>query len=425
MVYFENILKARHIKHLLIFLLALLVSFLRVEKEEEYLSDDLGSGSLVVFVEGVPQADDRGIKVKVRLLDGEIPELYGKIGYLTLFGAEDIPSKSFEVFGHVKVHNGRIFISSSWKDVKKIILLGETQRDKLIKRMEEKIEDKDVEALLLSYLFGASQDVMSFEYQASFWRTGLLHILVVSGFHLTLIALILRYLLPGIYGFFLALFGVSWYAFFIVPMDPPVLRAYLMLLFAILIRLLDRRPDYLSLLFFSGSVILFLYPEYLTSYSFWLSFIATLYLILSGTNIDDIKSSVPERFHPIFLSFWSSFFAFLGTASIVSTFSLTTPTSVIFTPIVGILFVPFTAYGILELLTFFSLPSFPLEYLGKAILSSVSLLSYMSFTLNTPLSVKEAIFITLLSAPMLYFLKNWWKLLAGVPLMPFLLRSLL
>jgi competence protein ComEC len=417
--------KGRHVKHVLLFFLVLLVSFLRIEKDREYLPDDLGSGSLMVSVEGVPQEDERGLKVKVKLLGGDMPEVYGKVGYLTLFGAGDVPSRNFEVFGHVKVHNGKVFISSSWKDIKRIILVGESLRDKLIKRMEEKIKDTEVKALLLSYLFGAAQDVMPFEYQASFWRTGLLHLLVVSGFHLTLIALILKHLLPGRYGFFLALLGVSWYAFFVVPMDPPVLRAYLMLLFAILIKLLDRRPDYLSLLFFSGYVILSLYPEYLTSYSFWLSFSATLYLILSGMNTNGIKNSMSERFYPIFISFWSTFFAFLGTASIVSTLSLTTPASVLFTPIVGLLFVPFTAYGILEVLTFFSLPSFPLEWLGKAILSSVSLLSYVSLTVNTPLSVEEAVLITLLSAFMLYFLKNWWKLLAGVSFMPFLLRSLL
>lgn len=417
--------KGRHVKHLLLFFLVLLVSFLRIEKDREYIPDDLGGGSVVVSVEGVPQEDERGLKVKVKFLGGDLPELYGKVGYLTLFGAEDLPSRRFEVFGHIKAHNGKIFISSSWKDVKKIILVGESQRDKLIKRMEEKIKDASVKALVLSYLFGTAQDVMFLEYQASFWRTGLLHLLVVSGSHLTLTALILRYLLPGRYGFFLALLGVSWYAFFVVPMDPPVLRAYLMLLFAVLIKLLDGRPDYLNLLFFSGCVILFLYPEYLTSYSFWLSFSATLYLILSIMNMESIKNSMPKVFYPVFVSFWSSFFAFLGTASIVSTFSLTTPASVLFTPILGILFVPFTAYGILELLTFFSLPSFPLEWLGKAILSSVNLLSYMSPTVNTPLSVEEAILITPLSAFMLYFLKDWWKLLAGVPIMPFLLRSLL
>ncbi|MGB9874239.1 MAG: ComEC/Rec2 family competence protein, partial [Hydrogenobacter sp.] len=179
--------KGRHIKHLLLFFLVLLVSFLRIEKDKEYLPDDLGSGSLVVSVEGVPQGDERGIKVKVKLLGGDIPELYRRVGYLTLFGADDLPSRRFEVFGHVKVHNGKIFISSSWRDVKKIILVGESQRDKLIKRMEEKIKDANVKSLVLSYLFGTAQDVMSFEYQASFWRTGLLHLLVVSGFHLTLI----------------------------------------------------------------------------------------------------------------------------------------------------------------------------------------------------------------------------------------------
>ena len=416
----------RHLKQLALFFVAIIIAFLRLEWGKKQDPDDLGKGRLVLTVEGVPHVEANRLKVRVRVLSGDFSKTYGKTGYLTLFGAEGMPSESFEVLGKVKLNNGRVFIYASYKDIKSLVFTRKSVRELFMQRVEERVKDQEVKGLVFSYLFGESQDILPFEYQASFLSTGLLHLLVVSGAHLTLIAIILRFLLPGVYGLLLSLVGVSLYTFFIVPPDPPVLRAYIMILMALLIKLSYHRPDYLSLLLFSACVLLFLFPEYLYSYSFWLSFVATLYIVLALRHTDKIKEAISsENLYRVFMSFWTSFFAFFGTCSIVATFSLMTPLSILFTPLLSFPFLLFTAYGVLELLTFFSLPSFPLELLGKLILKLVSLFSFAGFTLNVPISVFQAVFLSAVGGLLLYFLKDWWKLLAVLPTVLFLLPLLL
>lgn len=414
--------EGRHLKHLVLFLVVLTISFFRVERDKEYLQEDFGKAKVLVLVEGLPSVEAGRLKVRVKIIGGDLPEIYDKTGYLTLFGAEDLPSKTFEVLGRVRLAYGKVFINASYKDIKKLVFTRESIRELLMRRVDERIQDQEIKALVFSYLFGESQEILPFEYQTAFWQTGLLHILVVSGFHLSLVALILRFLLPGRYGFILSLIGISFYSFFVVPLDPPVLRAYIMIFFAFLILLIYRRPDYLSLLFLSGSIILLIFPEYLSSYSFWLSFVATLYLILANVNVDGIKKSFPSRHHYyIFMSFWGSLFATLSTSNIVATFSYITPLGIVFTPLVSMIFIPFTAYGILGLFTFFSLPTFPLELFGKIILNLVSIISHISFTLNASLSVETAIFLNITGGVLLYFLKDWWKVLVVFLNVPFLL----
>lgn len=416
----------RHLKQLALFFVAILIAFLRLEGGQKQDPDDLGKGRLVLTAEGVPNVEANRLKVRVRVLGGDFSKTYGKTGYLTLFGAESIPSKSFEVLGKVKLNNGRVFIYASYKDIKSLVFTGKSIRGLFMQRVEERVKDQEVKGLVFSYLFGESQEVLPFEYQASFFSTGLLHLLVVSGAHLTLIAIILRFLLPGVYGLLLSLVGVSLYTFFIVPPDPPVLRAYIMIFMALLIKLSYHRPDYLSLLLFSACVLLFLFPDYVSSYSFWLSFMATLYIVLALRHTEKIKEAISsENLYRVFMSFWTSFFAFFGTCSIVATFSLITPVGILLTPLLSLPFLLFTAYGVLELLTFFSLPSFPLEVLGKLILKLVSLFSFAGFTLNVPISVFQAVFLSAVGCLLLYFLKDWWKLLAVLPTVLFLLPLLL
>ena len=229
---------------------------------------------------------------------------------------------------------------------------------------------------------------------------------MVSGGHLSLLALMLRFLAPYRLGLWLALLGVSFYALLLVPSEPPVLRAYLMILASILLLLYGERPNLLGILFVSGGVILLLFPEYVSSYSFWLSFCATLYILLSLRD--------PPRKDVVFLSFWVSFFAFLGTMPILSLFSFSAPFSILLTPLLSVPFLAFTFYGFLNMLTFFSLPGFPLEVMGRFINTSVMFFSDFAPMLFFNFSLWEAVLSLSLGAVLLYFLTSkdgkscWW-----------------
>jgi competence protein ComEC len=224
---------------ILFFLLSLILAVPR--SYDPYLyEEDLGEGRLILRVEGVGEISEKGFSARVKVLGGDFPEIYEKTAFLRVYGAEDVPSKYLEVYGKVRVREGRIFISATYKDVA-FANVPPSLRDRLAKRLEDKIKDQEVRALALAYFLGEDQSVVPMRVQSAFLTTGLVHLLVVSGGHLSLLALMLRFLAPYRLGLWLALLGVSFYALLLVPSEPPVLRAYLMILASILLAFVWRK----------------------------------------------------------------------------------------------------------------------------------------------------------------------------------------
>ena len=395
-----DVIKIRHVIALTILILSLLLAHFRQDKHPDV---DLGNALLIVRVLEVRDLSD-SLEFYAKVLESSIVDLQGKKVKVRLYGAQSIPSKTFELNGYVKIRNNRIYVNASYMDIVRIIPTSPSLRERIIERVEEKIEDEETQRLFKTFILGESMDILNLSTQANFYTTGLVHLLVVSGFHVGIVSLFLRFLLPGRYGLYIALLGVFLYSFFVVPTEPPVLRACLMIGMAIFIRLLYARHDNLSVLLFSASFILLLHPDMINSYSLWLSFFATLYIILSLKDI-----GVRNRY---VLPFWVSAFAFLGSAPLISTFSLTTPSSIILTPLATIPLTLFGVYGFLDLLTFMSLPVFPLEVLAKLSLSMMEIFSQLSVYFNLPLSIKEAILVSVINALLLYLAKGYYKMLA-------------
>ncbi|WP_448583902.1 ComEC/Rec2 family competence protein [Thermocrinis sp.] len=401
----------RDILPLLFFVLSLLLSVGR--SYDPYLfEEDLGEGFLILRIEGEHRLEENRLLSKVKVLGGDFPEIYGKRAIFTVYGTLDLHSRYIKAYAKVKVLKGRIYISSSYKDVS-FIDSKPSIRDRMIKRVESKIMDPAIRSLVLTYFLGEDQELLPLKVQSAFLTTGLIHLLVVSGGHLTTLALILRYLAPYRYGLLLSLAGITLYSLFLVPSEPPILRAYLMAVFVIFLLFYGERPNLLGILLFSGAFILLFYPEYVSSYSFWLSFCATLYIVLS-------LRDAPKK-GLVFLSFWVSFFAFLGTMPIISLLSFSAPFSIILTPLLTPLFGFFTVYGFLDMLTFFSLPSLPLELLGQLIINSILFFSHLAPTVFFNFSLWETVLSLVLGAFILYLLRGWKKLLAGAVFVPFLL----
>lgn len=392
---------------LVFFLLTLALALWRVERELAYLwEEELGEGYMHVRIEGIPQIEDNRLKTTVLIKGGDFPELYDKKAHLTLYGAEDIPSREFILRAKAKVFEGRVFLSASYKDIEKPVPV-ESFRDHLMQKAQEKIKDPEVEALVLTYFFGEAQDLLPSDLQYAFRQTGLVHLLVISGSHIALVFLLLRYMLPYPYGLYLAFAGVSLYALFAVPPEPPVLRAYLMLFLWLLVKLFEGRANPLGITLYSGSLLLLYKPEFLTSYSFWLSLFATLYIVLS---LENFKKEGSYLYQNLFLPFWTSLFAFLGVSPLILTFSNTSAGSIVFTPLMAPLLFPFTLFGLLELTTFFSLPAFPLEITGRLLTGFVSFLSNFDLQVNKGFDLMPAVAVLLMNALLLYFLKGYYKL---------------
>ncbi len=225
--------------------------------------------------------------------------------------------------------------------------------------------------------------------------------LVVSGLHLATVALILTKALPFPYGYYLALIGISAYVLFVVPDNPPVLRAFVMITLMALSILSYRRFSSLTALFFSGSAILTVYPIYVNSYSFWLSFLATLYIVLALRE---------KSYGYIGGSFIVSLSAFTGVSPLLSTFAGISPASVLFTPLISPLVFLYSLLGILSLITAFGFDFvvYAFNFLGGIFLLSVNTLSNFWFALFPTLSIYEAVALTLSGAVGLFLSSQSW-----------------
>ncbi len=388
----------------MLFLLLLAFSLWRVEKENRYLWFE-DEGIVRLRLEGVPIETDTGLRFRAKVVGGDLPDIYGRTAFVNIYGLKDLPTESFSLYGKVRAEGSRLFISGSYRDIEDF-LSEKTLRKSYIKRIQDRIQDTQVRAFVLTYLLGEARESLPQDLQYYFTKTGLIHLLVISGFHVGMVFLLLRYLLPYPYGLLLGAVGVSLYVLLLVPKEAPVLRAWLMLLLWVLVRLSEGRPNSLGILLFSGSLLLLYRPEFFQSFSFWLSFFAVLYIILGLRLLPSEGSWV---YRNLGLPFGVSLFAFLGVSPLLLSFTHTSFGSVLFSPLVGYMLLPFTAYGVLELITFFSLPTFPLELMGKAVMKVVSLSSVFELSVGLELSLNTSFVISTMGAFVLYLLSLFAK----------------
>ncbi len=347
---------------------------------------------------------------KIRIEESEVKEIEGRKALLKVYGYLPPEAKEIAFLGNVSVRGNRIFLHTKGTELN-ILPQQRSIRELLMERYIKTSMDKSMVPLGLSFLFGQPRELLPSEVQRSFLNTGLVHLLVVSGLHVGTIALILSKMLPRFHGMKLALVGIGFYALFIVPNEPPVLRASIMLSLILLSLITFRRPNVISILLFSGTVILMLYPHYLFSYSFWLSFVATAYIVLA---IKDLEASTKVK------TLLASASAFTGVAPLVSTFSGVSPLSVIFTPIISPIVLLYSFFGVLSLLTMMSFPPFVdlFNLTGSAFEKSVELVSSMSFRLYPQIGFHEAVILVLVGLSFLYTLRGYYKLIpiAGINL---------
>jgi len=134
----------------------------------------------------------------------------------------------------------------------------------------------DLAAIGAAMVWGQKQQLSPLQYQI-FQKTGLLHLLVLSGQNITLLV-----------GFFNGLGGIIGYRikltltilvalFYLVVFhgDPPIVRASLMAIYSALVIFQQKFTPPLYVLGFITVLLLAIFPAWLTSVSFWLSVSAT------------------------------------------------------------------------------------------------------------------------------------------------------
>ena len=143
--------------------------------------------------------------------------------------------------------------------------------------------DKNSAALSLGVLTG-DKAMIDTATVRDFRRTGISHLLAVSGLHLTVILgaieLILRALCVRKGKRCVIITFLSFFLLLLSGFSPSACRAVLMLLVAYLCYALSRESDTLTSLSVAAALMLFVSPLSVGSLSFWLSFLATLGIIL-------------------------------------------------------------------------------------------------------------------------------------------------
>lgn len=132
-----------------------------------------------------------------------------------------------------------------------------------------------------------------------FRKVGLIHIIVLSGYNITIVGDSLRKVLiflPRIWGISLGALGIVIFGT-MVGGGATVVRTCIMACIAMLAQLIRRDYSVLRALVFAGLMMLILNPKILFyDPSFQLSFLATFGLIIFGNKFDKIFSFVTERF---------------------------------------------------------------------------------------------------------------------------------
>lgn len=201
-------------------------------------------------------------------------------------------------------------------------------------------------ALLGGVLFG-EQSGMGDTLQDYFRKTGIVHIVVLSGFNVTIVAVFIiwilgKFLRPRIALLF-GIIGIILFAL-LVGAGATVLRASAMAILAIIARLTGREYEVVRGLFTAAFFMVLMNPKILLfDISFQLSFLATLSLIIFSPLFEKYFRHIPEAF-TLRETFTSTFAAqvlvlplllySIGEFSIVS-------------PIVNILVVPWVSFTML------------------------------------------------------------------------------
>ena len=178
----------------------------------------------------------------------------------------------------------------------------------------------------------------------SFARTGLMHLIAISGLNMVLVAGLIigpcRRTFGANGGVVIAVAAVAFYALLVVP-APSVYRAAVMSVALLIANRLGRPPDGLTLLALSGGGMTFLRPTLVDDAGFQLSFAATAGIILLGPSIQRQLSFIP-RFFSYQLSAGLSA-SWLTIPILIGTFGAFSPWAVL----AGVVAVPLLSYVII------------------------------------------------------------------------------
>ncbi len=232
-------------------------------------------------------------------------------------------------------------------------------------------------------------------------RSGVIHILVISGFHVGILSLVLNLFLrlariPRVPRNILIAFCLVIYCF-LVGASTPVARATIMGIFFIIGNLSGRKPNAGRSYIFAAAFILLLAPKELFSISFQLSFAsvgAIIYLSPLLRRLLNIARLKNKLFKALLEAFSISVSAWLGTVFLIARyFKIVSPVALI----ANILIIPLAAFitiiGLIVIVSSYVTPFLTGAFVMTAEMAIILLLKLNNIFLNVPYGY--------------FFLDNW------------------
>lgn len=224
-------------------------------------------------------------------------------GKLTL--PENFESETGRTFGYISyLGKDDIFYQISFADIAvlsrghgnklKEVLFG--TKEVLLGNINKSIPSPE-SGLLAGEIFG-ERGGLSKDWQEAFRKTGLIHVVVLSGYNVTIVAdAIVKILLflPRYLGFSFGALGIIFFAI-LTGAGPTIVRASIMAILVLIARGFGREYYVFRALILAGGIMILHNPKILLfDISFQLSFLATLGLIFVSPMIENKLGFVPEK----------------------------------------------------------------------------------------------------------------------------------
>ena len=280
------------------------------------------------------------------IIEGKVarpPYFRGQNQYLELEDVRVIESPVFIKLPEVRVRSypaprffygdrlrieGRLTPMATMRFPERVDLVGQggNRVKKALFKFRKHLEDivcqalPEPEAGLLSGILLGSKHALSYEWEEIYKKTGLMHVVVASGFNITILVDFLGALarpLRSIFSAVVPLLGVVLFAL-MLGAEPPIVRAAIMGMITLWGRSLGRPKDVLRTLLFSGLVMILFDPLIIDSLSFKLSFAASLGLILLASPLRECFKLKLLKFFKLDEHFFSTISASLFVFPIVS-----------------------------------------------------------------------------------------------------------
>lgn len=231
--------------------------------------------------------------------------------------------------------------------------------------------------------------------------TGTLHLLVASGYNVTVVFGAVNSLCRGFIRRrrlnMIALLVLWWYVF-MAGFEPSIIRAGLMATVVLVAEMTGRKRDFWWTLILAAFLMVCISPGLLTDLSFQFSFLATAGLVYGQYFLN--RWRVPRLIQPALVGVWAQLAVLPVSWRVFHTFSFT---GLVGGPFLGLIVPPMTVGGFFLPLVSFALPglvkwaAFPLWLLAKMFIAGVSFFSQFGGqivlnTLTVPLMVGYYLF---------------------------------